>query len=196
MLRVGPLGKVMKACLMSRSSRINSRHDAGFTYLWVLFLVALMGIGLVATTEIASTISQRDKEKELLAIGRQFRTAISLYYETQLPGGGRQYPASLEDLLFDKRLPGTKRHLRKLFVDPMTGKPEWGEIRVGGRIVGVHSLSEKMPIKQAGFEGENMNFHGKQKYSDWVFTYPSDLIVQVEAGGAPVMSGAYGAVAK
>lgn len=169
---------------MRRSDWPAGRRNAGFTYLWILFLVALMGIGLTVAAEITATAAQRDKEKALLAIGRQFRTAIGSYYEAQAPGGVRQYPASLEDLLHDRRFPGVRRHLRKLFVDPLTGKAEWGELRIAGRIVGLYSLSERVPMKQGGFEADDTSFHGKQKYSDWVFSYPSDLMVQTGAENA------------
>lgn len=165
-------------------ARLRSRQ-AGFSYLWVLLLVAFMGVGLTVAVEIDSTVVQRDREKELLIIGRQFRTAIGRYYETQSPGGKREYPATLDDLLQDNRAPGIKRHLRKVFVDPMTGKAEWGLVRIGGRIAGVHSLSDKMPIKQDGFEAEDMNLRGKQKYAEWVFVYPFDLMLQIEAGVNP-----------
>lgn len=159
----------------------------GFSYLWVLMMVAFMGLGLTVATEIASTASQRDKEKELIAIGRQFQIAIGRYYESQQSTGRGEYPSSLEDLLKDNRVPGVKRHLRKIFVDPMTGKAEWGVLRIAGRVVGVHSLSEKTPIKQAGFEAQEMNLQHKKKYSEWVFTYPADLVLQMENNTGPAM---------
>ncbi|HZW86892.1 MAG TPA: hypothetical protein VFF41_05465 [Gallionella sp.] len=87
----------------------------------------------------------------------------------------------MDELLKDSRSAGVKRYLRKVFIDPMTGKAEWGLVRVGGQIVGVHSLSTKMPIKQNNFEADDMSFRGKEKYSDWVFTYPSDLLLRSEA---------------
>ncbi len=165
------------------SSFWSTRHrEAGFAYLWVLFLVAFLGLSLTAAVEVDATNVQREREKELLSIGRQFRVAIGRYYETQLTAGRREYPAELADLLRDKRVPGIKRHLRQVFVDPMTGKSEWGLVKIGGRIVGVHSLSEKLPIKQDGFEADSANLRGKKKYSEWVFTYPADLVVQLEAG--------------
>lgn len=171
---------------MSRSRLAwRTKACAGFSYLWVLLLVAFMGLGLTIAVEVDSTAAQRDKEQELLAIGRQFRTAIGRYYAIQPAGGRHEYPATLEDLLRDNRVPGIARHLRKIFVDPMTGKEEWGLIRVGGRIVGVHSLSAKMPIKQDNFEAEEMNFRGKQSYADWIFAYPADVMLQVEAGMLP-----------
>ena len=156
------------------------RTSAGFAYLWVLLLVAFMGVGLTVGVEIYTTAVRRDKERELLAIGRQFRGAIGGYYETQLVGGRREYPAELSALLRDNRSPDVKRHLRKVFVDPMTGNAEWGLLRVGGRIAGVHSLSDQTPIKQDNFEAEDAAFRGTAKYSDWVFTYPSDLLLRID----------------
>lgn len=159
----------------------------GFAYLWTLLLVAQLGLGLVIGMEVYATSVQRDKEYELLAIGRQFRTALQRYYEMQRGGpddGKGEYPATLDDLLKDNRSPGIRRHLRRVFVDPMTGKPEWGLVKISGRIVGVHSLSEKRPIKQDRFEPEEAGFRGKQKYSDWVFTYPPHLLA-VNDGAAP-----------
>ncbi len=158
--------------------------DAGFTYLWVLLLVAFMGLSLVLATDIQSTLTRRDQERELLAIGRQFRGAIASYYELSAGGGPKEYPATLEDLLRDNRSPGIRRHLRKVFIDPMTGKAEWGLERVSGRIAGIHSLSSRLPIKQDGFAPEDAAFRGKQKYSDWVFTHPANLLLQTEAESA------------
>ena len=149
--------------------------QAGFTYLWVLLLTALMGVGLTVAAEIDSTAGRRDREKELMAIGRQFQTAIGRYYEIDAGGGRKEYPASLDDLLQDKRVPGIRRHLRKVFVDPMTGKSDWGLVIVAGRIAGVHSLSEAVPIKQDAFPPEFAGLRGKQKYSEWQFVYPYDL---------------------
>lgn len=147
-------------------------QQRGFSYLWVLLLVALMGIGLTVAAEIDATAAQRDKEQQLLAIGRQFRTAIERYHEAS---NVKEYPASLDDLLVDPRVPGVRRHLRKVFADPMTGRAEWGLVKVAGRIVGVHSLSERQPIKQANFEADDFGFAGRSKYSEWVFTYPADF---------------------
>jgi type II secretory pathway pseudopilin PulG len=98
----------------------------GFSFLWLLIVVALIGVGLSAAVQIEAVAIQRDKERELLVIGRQFRNAIARYYETRLAGQSREYPASLDDLLKDPRQPGLTRHLRKIFVDPITAKPEWG----------------------------------------------------------------------
>lgn len=173
---------------MSPSSCLFCRIRAprGFAYLWVLLLVAFMGLSLTIGVQFYSTSVQRDKEYELLAIGRQFRTAIGSYHEAQraaVTGEAKvgDYPATLDDLLKDNRSLSTRRHLRRVFIDPMTGKPEWGLLKIGDRIVGVHSLSDKVPVKQDRFEADDVGFRGKQKYSDWVFTYPSDLLLRQDA---------------
>jgi type II secretory pathway pseudopilin PulG len=160
------------------------RPMRGFAYLWVLLLVALMGLGLAAAVQVDATLARRDKERELLSVGRQFRTAIQRYHSARV-GGKQEYPASLDDLLRDNRVPGMVRHLRKLFTDPVTGQAEWGLVRVAGRVVGVHSLSDQVPIKQDGFEPEDASFAGKQAYREWVFTYPADLLLRGDAALAP-----------
>ncbi|AZN35478.1 type II secretion system protein [Iodobacter ciconiae] len=169
--------------MLTMSCRLVSlKYQSGFTYLWVLLLVAFMGVALTLAVEVDQTISQRDREKSLLAIGRQFQRAIGSYYESQHPGGKKEYPASLDDLLQDPRYPGIKRHLREIFVDPITGKAEWGFKRIAGRIVAVYSLSEKTPIKQANFEVGFEYLQGAKKYNDWIFAYPSDLLLKPSDG--------------
>lgn len=172
----------------SKSARA-CRSIAGFSYIWVLITIAVMGFGLVMTVQLDSIIVRRDKEKELLAIGRQFRTAIGRYYEAQMLAGKHEYPASLEDLLKDNRVPGIRRHLRRIFIDPMTGKAEWGLVKVNGRIAGIYSLSEAKPLKQDGFEAEDMGFRNQEKYSGWVFSYPADLMLRIENGEPSVVGG-------
>lgn len=136
-------------------------------------LVAMLGAGLAIAGESYSIAAQRDKEQELLFIGAQFRTALRSYHQAQIRAGRREYPATLDDLLKDNRFPGTRRHLRRLYRDPMTGTTEWGVVRVAGRIVGVHSLSTGTPLKQAGFDIDDAEFEGAEKYADWIFMAPA-----------------------
>jgi type II secretory pathway pseudopilin PulG len=155
------------------------RAAQGFAYIWLLLLVAFMGVGLVVGVELSTVAVQRDKERELLAIGHQFRAALKSYKERG--GAGLQmqgYPPSLDALLLDDRAPSITRHLRQVFVDPMTGKAEWGLIMLGGRIAGVYSLSEAKPIKQANFDDQDLVFTGQEHYSGWVFAYPSNLLLR------------------
>jgi len=143
----------------------------GFTYLGMLLLVALMGFGLAAFGELYSHASQREKERELLFIGSQFRDAIASYYNKS--PGAKAYPRKLEDLLEDKRFPMPQHHLRRVYNDPMTGKADWALVEVpgGAGFMGVHSVSEETPIKSGNFGVKNAAFDDAENYTKWMFTY-------------------------
>lgn len=144
--------------------------QTGFTYLGVLFAIALMGIALGAVGTLWQTEMQREREKELLFIGNEFRNAIKQYYHRS-PGVG-SYPKELKVLLKDPRLLNNQRHLRRLYTDPMTGKPEWGLIRTPDKgIMGVYSLSQGKPIKKANFSAADKGFDSARSYRDWRFVY-------------------------
>ena len=147
------------------------RMGSGFTYLAMLFFVAVIGASLAGTGIVWSQSRQREKEAELLWIGEQFRQAIALYYQ-RTPGAVKRYPERLEDLLEDRRYPSVQRYLRRIYADPITGKAAWGLVQVpGGGIMGVHSFSELRPIKSAGFSGQFERFEAAMKLSDWRFVY-------------------------
>jgi type II secretory pathway pseudopilin PulG len=150
------------------------QFQAGFTYMGLLMVVAIAGIGLAGVGIIWSQDAQREREKELLFIGDAYRKAIGSYYESSL-GTNKQFPTSLEELVLDKRFPIIKRHIRQLYADPMmikeVTKTEWGLILQQGRIVGVHTLSEQAPIKKTGFNAGDDTFSEAEKYSDWKFIY-------------------------
>ncbi len=146
--------------------------EAGFTYLAALIAVALIGLLLAATGTVWQTIARREKERELLFVGDQFRRAIRFYYERTPGGAAQRFPASLDDLLNDKRQLSTQRYLRKIYVDPMTNRAEWGLMAApGGGILGVYSLSEEVPVKSGNFPDVDVDFENKEKYSDWKFIY-------------------------
>jgi hypothetical protein len=67
-----------------------------------------------------------------------------------------------------------QRYLRKLYRDPITASEEWGLVRgEDGGIVGVYSLSDRKPVKTAGFSKADAAFEGKSSYSDWKFIFAS-----------------------
>ena len=146
------------------------RSQAGFTYLTVMFVIAILLGGLAIVGETWETSARREKEAELLFIGNQYRRAIGLYYAST-PGVVKRYPRTLEDLIKDPRQPNTQRHIRKLFPDPLTGK-EWMVIKgADGGVQGVYSPSEQAPLKIAGFRVRDASLEGAQKYSDWKFIH-------------------------
>ncbi|MTW02434.1 type II secretion system protein [Pseudoduganella ginsengisoli] len=142
--------------------------------MWTLIVVALVGLAGTYALEIDATISQREREKELLFIGHQFRMALQRYREAT-PANGRPYPASLEELLDDRRSGMAHRHLRKIFVDPMTKKALWGMVWLDGRIVGIYSLSAQAPVKRDGFEQDDAAFKNASHYSDWKFLVSPEM---------------------
>jgi type II secretory pathway pseudopilin PulG len=145
------------------------RGQRGFTYLTVLFMVAILGGGLALIGEMWENTTRREKEAELLFVGNQYRKAIERYF---LSGPQRQYPRTLDDLLKDPRRPGAERYLRKLYPDPMTGGSEWGLVKApDGGILGVHSLSPEKPLKVANFKQRDAGFERAQTYADWKFVH-------------------------
>lgn len=164
----------------------------GFTYIGVLVLVAIAGVALAGVGQLWSTNAKRDREAQLLFVGGEFRRAIGSYYEGS--PGVHQFPQALEDLLEDRRLPFVRRHLRKIYVDPMTGGTEWGLIKNGNAILGVHSLSTDKPLKTANFRAEDATFEGSGAYADWIFAYQlasagSEPPAPAAAGGAAQQKG-------
>jgi len=151
------------------SRRCRGKRVIGVVLLALLLALALGGIALMAAVDVWSLARQRAREQELLFVGEQYRLALQSYYLGAPPGAGRALPARLEDLLEDDRYPVPVRHLRRLYPDPMTGSAEWGVLRVGEHIAGVYSLSEKEPIKKAGFAPDYQQFSDKKSYRDWVF---------------------------
>lgn len=146
----------------------------GFTYIGLLMMIAVSGIGFAALGEAWHTASQREKEKELLFAGGQIQSAIQRYYQ-QTPSPIKQYPARLEDLLLDKRGPKPQHHLRRIYIDPMTASRDWGLIKDQERIVGIYSRSKARPFKQDGFDEAQQAFSGAESYQDWEFSAKSGI---------------------
>jgi type II secretory pathway pseudopilin PulG len=157
-----------------QSSPLNSElrtPNSGFTYISLLAAVVIIGITLGAAGKYWSHVMLREKEEELLFRGEQYRQAIERYY-TAIPTVPR-LPASIDDLLKDGRTATGKRHLRQKYKDPISGE-DFVEIREklrGNGIIGVHSPSEKIPLKQGNFPEKYKQFEGKQRYSEWWFAF-------------------------
>ena len=145
-------------------------HFKGFTYLGLLFAVALAGVALALAGIVWQTASKRAKEEQLLFAGGAIRDAIIRYYR-RTPGGDREFPRTLQDLVEDPRYVTRERHLRKIYEDPITGKRDWGLIKgAEGRIVGVYSQSREAPVKREKFPHAFASFEHAHRYSDWRFT--------------------------
>lgn len=158
-------------------------RQRGFTYLFVLMLIGLVGLGLAAAGTVWKTNAQREREAELLFIGMQYRQAIKSYYELE-PGQPR-LPQSLNDLLEDNRRPEPVRHLRKRWRDPFGGELQTIHAPDGSGIVGVHSASAQAPYKRSGFPPEYESFVAAKSLADWRFEFqpPAQTTSDVSASG-------------
>lgn len=156
----------------------------GFTYLGLLFALALAAAGFAVAGVVWHIAGKRAKEQQLLFAGSAIRDAIQHYY-LRSPGGIGEYPRALEDLVEDRRYVTVERHLRKLYVDPITGKPDW-ELITGadGRIVGVYSPSRDTPLKRENFRGAFASFARAGHYSDWRFSVVDEQAALAPAQGA------------
>lgn len=146
---------------------------AGFSYLFILLTVMLMGVmqGLIGISW--RQVMQREREEELLFRGMQIQDAISRWHQPAL--GAQQHVATplndLNDLLRDPRTPAKVRYLRKLYRDPIT-QQDWTLIREAGRgIIGVASTSSEATIKRDNFPDQLQDFIGAQRYDQWKFVY-------------------------
>ena len=153
-----------------------AQRQRGYTYLGLMLVIVIIGIASVATLKLGSVLQRQAAEEELLAIGAEFRDALLSYANTTPPGQARS-PRVLEDLLKDPRYPRPRRHLRNLYVDPMTGKDTWGTVMApdGTGIVGIYSLSSAAPLKIGNFDPEFQDFAGKTSYAQWIFAPPAAL---------------------
>lgn len=145
----------------------SARRQEGFTYLGILLAVAILGVMLAAAGQVWSTTAQRDREAELLFVGEAYRAAIESYYR-----GSAQLPRELQDLVEDRRSLVLRRHLRRLYVDPTTGRLDWEIVRTAdGGILGVHSSSHGVPLKRANFPAREAGFENAECYCDWQFVF-------------------------
>lgn len=164
-----------------------ARHaSGGFAYIGLLLFLAVVGAISAGVVSSGAALGQRSAEDELLWVGAQFRNAVRSYYEAG--AGGRRFALTLQELMRDPRFPGVRRHLRRIYPDPLTGKEEWGIIEApGGGIMGVYSKAAGRPLKIDLFPEEFATFAGKAKYSDWAFAYiPPGMVLPGAAVGSAV----------
>jgi type II secretory pathway pseudopilin PulG len=150
---------------------IRRGRQAGFTYLGLIIFVTIIGLVGAATLKIGALLQRAAAEEELLDIGAAFSAALDSY-AAATPQGASPYPPSLKELLKDPRVPGVRRHLRKIFVDPLTGKAEWGVVYLGDGttgVVAVHSLSTARPLKVANFDSRFAGLDNADTISAWRF---------------------------
>jgi general secretion pathway protein G len=118
---------------------VAARRERGVTYLELIATAGILMILASAILPVAKVGYTRKKEIELKRALREVRTAIDRYKllvdQGQIGGsdvklGSEGYPPDLEILVNGVNRVGTSdrkiKLLRRIPVDPMTSKPEWG----------------------------------------------------------------------
>ena len=112
------------------------RADAGFTLAELVMVASVLAILATVTLPIAKFSAKRSKEADLRLALREMRMAVDEYKRYSEAGlipvdiGTEGYPKKLDILVegvpivgqVDKKL----KLLRRVPIDPMTGKDEWG----------------------------------------------------------------------
>ena len=152
-------------------ARRAQQAEEGFTYVGLVIFVAILGLVGAATLKVDSLLRRAAAEQELLEIGAEYSEALRSY-AAATPRGYPTAPPTMQDLLRDPRFPGTRRHLRRIYVDPVTGRQEWGIVWQGDKVgvLAVYSLSQAQPLKLANFDARFQNFENKEHLSEWKFT--------------------------
>ncbi len=109
----------------------------GFTYLWVLIAIAILGVGLTAASEVWQASARRQRLEQMDWSATQYVKAIGSYVEST-PGFAKNFPEKAGELIEDRRYATIRRHLRELYGNPMSGDHRW-EFVIGSdlRIHGV-----------------------------------------------------------
>jgi general secretion pathway protein G len=109
-----------------------NRNQSGLTLVELIVTVAILAIIASAAVPLARFRAQRERERELHYDLWQMRDAIDHYKDaaerhafiTKMDSQG--YPPDLDTLVKGVDAQGKKlKFLRRIPVDPMTGKPEW-----------------------------------------------------------------------
>jgi general secretion pathway protein G len=118
---------------MRYSAGFRRRRAAGFTLIELIVAAAIMVILVAMAVPVTTKAIKRERERELRRDLWTMRDAIDRYKEAadraafQIKVGSEGYPPDLETLVNGVDSNGKKlKFLRRIPIDPMTGKAEWG----------------------------------------------------------------------
>jgi len=117
----------------SKPIRMCRKQERGLTLVELIVTVTILAILASAAVPIARFKIKREKERELHRDLWEMRDAIDHYKDAADRGAfqtkvdSQNYPPDLETLVTGVEVQTKKvRFLRRIPVDPMTGKAEWG----------------------------------------------------------------------
>ena len=123
----------MRGGLRSKSVKRRCRRSAGFTLVELIAATAIALMLFTMAIPLVRVTVQRQRERDLRRDLWEMRDAIDRYRDAADSGkfqtkvGSQNYPPDLDTLVKGEDVGGKKlRFLRRIPVDPMTGKDEWG----------------------------------------------------------------------
>jgi type II secretory pathway pseudopilin PulG len=166
--------------------RAGRRRRRGFTYVGLLFVLALTGAGLAGLGEQWQLRAQREREAELLFRGGEIARALQAF-ASRAEVGERRPARQLDELLVDERGPRPVHHLRRLYGDPFTGAADWRlERDEAGAIAGLASSATVPALRHhpPGVELRRGADPGHATVGDWIFR-PRAPTTNPPSPGAP-----------
>jgi general secretion pathway protein G len=118
---------------IQRRPAAGTRREHGLTFVELIVTVTILSILAMAAVPVTRFIVKRQNERELRRDLWMIRDAIDKYkdaadrgaFQTKVDSQG--YPPDLQALVTGVDVQGKKlKFLRRIPVDPMTGKAEWG----------------------------------------------------------------------
>lgn len=153
----------------------------GFTLVAVVVAMAVMAILMEVAVQTVTFQRQREKEEELIFRGQQYVEAVRLFRARQ----GR-FPLTLKELAETK-----PRVLRKVWLDPITGKNDWVPVFLGEEGGAAEKAGGAVPVPTPPSSGERQNeargpiigvrsrsckeaiklYEGRSRYCEWKFFF-------------------------
>jgi type II secretory pathway pseudopilin PulG len=131
----------MKTRIESRSS---STAENGFVLVAVMFMLAIIVLGLAVAAPRIEQQLQRDRELEATHRGKQYIRAIQLCYRKF-----HAYPPNVDALVKTNEV----RFLRKKYTDPISRKDDWAPIHFGQNKVPTVMGSFGQPLTTSSIAG-------------------------------------------
>lgn len=159
--------------------------QAGFTYLLVLFFVAISAAALAALGQAWQNAAERERERELEFRGTEIGRAIASYRHAT--SGLEQDPQTLDDLLEDRRGAVTRHHLRQRYADPFTGQADWvlePDEADPRRFGGVHSRSTHALLRKLTPLNREVRMASDWRFIGGDFDTGAPAAASAPAGGA------------
>jgi general secretion pathway protein G len=161
----------MRSRLRAKGMAGGRLRARGFTLIELIVATMIMVLLVSMAVPLASNVIKREKERELRRDLWTIRDAIDRYKDAadraafQIKLGSEGYPPDLDTLVQGVDSNGKKlKFLRRIPIDPMTGKAEWG----------MHSMQDDPTSDSWGGESVFDVYSQSQgtaldgsKYKDW-----------------------------